>query len=101
MATITAVVPARVVEGGRVALEGSDLPTEIVPSVVVGDEPARTLFASSTKIVVDLPADVEGGRIPVRIENVPGETIYLSVGAVWATGLHQVDNPIFDRVGNL
>jgi len=99
--TITKVIPARVVEGGRVALAGSDLPTEDVPAVVVGDEPARTLFASSSKIVVDLPPSVEGGRTPVRLANAPGETIYLSVGATWATGLHQVDNPVFDREGNL
>jgi len=98
---ITSIIPNRVVEGGRVALAGSDLPTEAVPSVVVGDEPARTLFASSSKIVVDLPPSVEGGRTPVRLANVPGETIYLSVGAVWATGLHQVDNPVFDSKGNL
>jgi sugar lactone lactonase YvrE len=99
--TITSVIPTRVVEGGRVSLAGSGLPTETVPSVVVGEEPARTLFASSTKIVIDLPEDIEGGRTPVRIEDLPGETIYLSVGSVWATGLHQVDNPVFDRAGNL
>jgi len=99
--TITSVIPPRVVEGGRVALTGSDLSTEIVPSVVVGNEPARTLFASSSKIVIDLPEDIEGGPTPVRIASVPGETIYLSVGAVWATGLHQVDNPVFDPAGNL
>jgi sugar lactone lactonase YvrE len=98
---ITSVIPNRVVEGGRVALAGSDLPIEAVPSVVVGDEPARTLFASSSKIVVDLPPSVEGGRTPVRLANLPGEAIYLSVGAAWATGLHQVDNPVFDRKGNL
>ena len=101
MPTITSVIPPRVVEGGRVALTGSDLSTEIVPSVVVGNEPARTLFASSSKIVIDLPEDIEGGPTPVRIASVPGETIYLSVGAVWATGLHQVDNPVFDPAGNL
>jgi len=99
--TITSVVPPRVVEGGRVAFTGSELSTEIVPSVVVGNEPARTLFASSSKIVIDLPEDIEGGPTPVRIASVPGETIYLSVGAVWATGLHQVDNPVFDPAGNL
>jgi sugar lactone lactonase YvrE len=99
--TITSLVPTRVVEGGRVALTGSDLPTEVVPSVVVGQEPARTLFASSTKIVINLPPEIEGGRIPVRIEDLPGETVYLSVGSAWATGLHQVDNPVFDREGNL
>ena len=101
MPTITSVIPPRVVEGGRVALTGSELSTEIVPSVVVGNEPARTLFASSSKIVIDLPEDIEGGPTPVRIASVPGETIYLSVGAVWATGLHQVDNPVFDPAGNL
>src|SRR4026207_2244493 len=83
---ITSVVPNRVVEGGRIALAGSDLPTEVVPSVVVGDEPARTLFASSTRIVIDRPGDVEGGRTPVRIDNVPGGTGYLSIGAAWASG---------------
>ena len=101
MPTITSLVPTRVVEGGRVALTGSDLPTEVVPSVVVGQEPARTLFASSTKIVIDLPPTSKADGSPVRIENVPGETVYLSVGSAWATGLHQVDNPVFDREGNL
>ena len=101
MATITSVVPDRVVEGGRVALAGSGLLTEVVPSVVVGDEPARTVFASATKIVINLPPDIEGGRTPLRLENVPGETVYVSIGTVWATGLHQVDNPVFDREGNL
>ena len=98
---ITSVVPTRVVEGGRVSLAGSNLPTEVVPSVVVGDERVRTLFASSNRIVIDLPGEVEGGRTPVRIDNVPGETVYLSIGSIWATGLHQVDNPVFDRAGNL
>lgn len=101
MPTITSVVPTRVVEGGRVALGGADLPTEVLPSVVVGEEPARTVFASSTKIVINLPPEIEGGRTPVRLENIPGETVYVSVGTVWATGLHQVDNPVFDREGNL
>lgn len=101
MATITSVVPDRVVEGGRVALEGSGLLTEVVPSVVVGHEAARTVFASATKIVINLPPDIEGGRTPLRLENVPGATVYVSIGTVWATGLHQVDNPVFDREGNL
>ena len=59
------------------------------------------MFASATKIVINLPPDIEGGRTPLRLENVPGETVYVSIGTVWATGLHQVDNPMFDREGNL
>ena len=101
MSTITSITPTRVVEGGRVALEGDDLPTDVVPSIAVGDQPARTLFASSRKIVIGLPSDLDGGRTPVRISDNPGETVYVSVGVVWATGLHQVDNPVFDRQGNL
>ena len=39
--------------------------------------------------------------MPVRVESLPGETAFVSVGRVWATGLHQVDNPVFDSEGNL
>jgi sugar lactone lactonase YvrE len=48
-----------------------------------------------------LPADLESGPRPIRVEDVIGETVYVSVGGAWATGLHQVDNPVFDPEGNL
>ena len=83
------------------AVEGSGFATDGVPAVTVGSQPSRALFASSTKIVVGIPADLDGGPTPVRIDDLPGETIYVTVGSVWATGLHQVDNPVFDREGNL
>jgi sugar lactone lactonase YvrE len=37
----------------------------------------------------------------VRIEGAPGETAFVEVAAPFAAGLHQVDNPVFDRDGNL
>ena len=37
----------------------------------------------------------------MRLSDIPGERAYLSVGATWATGLHQVDSPVFDAAGNL
>jgi DNA-binding beta-propeller fold protein YncE len=98
---ISAVTPLRAVEGGRVAVEGSGFPTEELPAITVGDQPARALFASSRKLVIGIPPELDGGRTAVRIDDVPGETLYVTVGAVWATGLHQVDNPVFDRHGNL
>jgi len=63
------------------------------------DTPARIAFASSHRLVITIPDDIEGGRVPVLL----GDTAVgqLSIGAVWATGLHQVDNPVFDRDGNL
>jgi WD40 repeat protein len=99
--SVSSVVPLRAVEGGRVAVEGKDFPTEAFPAVTVGEQASRALFASSSKIVVAIPSELDGGPTPIRIEDIPGETIYVTIGSVWATGLHQVDNPVFDREGNL
>ena len=99
--TVSSVVPLRAVEGGRVAVEGAGFSTDSFPSVTVGDQTSRALFASSSKIVIAIPSQLDGGPTPIRIDDVPGETVYVTVGAVWATGLHQVDNPVFDRDGNL
>jgi sugar lactone lactonase YvrE len=42
---------------------------------------------------------MDGGRAPVLL----GDTTlgHVSIGSIWATGLHQVDNPVFDRDGNV
>lgn len=101
MPTITAVHPLRAVEGGRITLLGSDFPVDTLTSMLVGDAPARVTFASPSRIVVTIPADVEGGRIPMKVPGAPRETTYVAIGTRWATGLHQVDNPAFDRAGNL
>ncbi len=94
--TISSVAPLRAVEGGRVTLRGDGFPVDKLPDITVGDQPARVLFASSARIVIALPSDLEGGAKPIRVEDVDGETVYVSVGGSWATGLHQVDNPVFD-----
>ena len=99
--TISSVAPIRAVEGGRVTLRGHGFPVDKLPDITVGDQPARVLFASSVRIVIALPSELEGGARPIRIEDVAGETVYVSVGGAWATGLHQVDNPVFDVEGNL
>jgi len=99
--TISSVAPLRAVEGGRVTLRGHGFPVDKLPDITVGDQPARVLFASSVRIVIALPSELEGGSRPIRIEDVVGETVYVSVGGAWATGLHQVDNPVFDVEGNL
>ena len=83
------------------ALEGTGFLIDDLPSITIGDQPSRALFASSTRIVIAIPSELDGGPTPVRIEEIPGETIYVTVGSPWATGLHQVDNPVFDRSGNL
>jgi len=99
--TISSVAPLRAVEGGRVTLRGHGFPVDKLPDITVGDQPARILFASSARIIIALPSELEGGARPIRIEDIVGETVFVSVGGAWATGLHQVDNPVFDVEGNL
>ncbi|MBI2827939.1 MAG: IPT/TIG domain-containing protein [Acidobacteria bacterium] len=101
MSTITSVQPLRAVEGGRVTIHGTAFPVDNLLTIAVGEAAARVTFASSSRLVVLIPEELEGGRTPIKIPGAPGETAYVSIGARWATGLHQVDNPVFDAEGNL
>jgi len=96
---VTSVVPDRAVGRGRVTINGSGFSVGAAAEIMIRDTPARIAFASSRRLVITIPDEMEGGRVPVLL----GDTTLgqVSIGAVWATGLHQVDNPIFDRGGNL
>jgi sugar lactone lactonase YvrE len=101
---VTAVHPRRAVEGGRIAIHGADFPLEParLPEVRIGDRPARIVYASSSRVDVIVPPGA--GRVAaasVRVEGVASEAGYLEVAGPFATGLHQVDNPVIDREGNL
>ncbi|HVG63613.1 MAG TPA: IPT/TIG domain-containing protein [Hyalangium sp.] len=100
LATIHAITPPRAVAGGRVTLRGSGFPVEET-RVLLGDAPARLAFTSTTRLVISIPGDLDGGSTPVRLADGSGETMFLSIAAPCATGLHQVDNPAFDSAGNL
>jgi sugar lactone lactonase YvrE len=101
VAAITSVHPVRAVEGGRIAILGSEFPVDDLGTVLIGDVTARVAFASSSRLVVVIPKELEGGRAPMKLPGAPLETAYVSIGSRWATGLHQVDSPVFDRAGNL
>lgn len=99
---ILGVHPLWAVEGGRVSISGSGFEIDPeLPEVRFGTTPARITYASSQLLTAIVPEGLDGGRTPVRVESAPGETVYVDVGAPLATGLHQVDNPAFDRAGNL
>src|SRR5918992_4193115 len=97
-ATITAVEPLRAVEGGRVTLRG-EFASDPLPQVTFGEVAARLVFASPRRLVALAPPELEG-TTAIRVEGVQGAA-FVSIGAQWATGLHQVDNPVFDAQGNL
>src|SRR6187551_3227635 len=99
---VTAIHPLSAIEGGRITLDGSDFPVDqpCLPDVRVGDRPARVVYASSTRIAAIVPTGItQAGRTPVRVGE--GEDAFVEIAAPLATGLHQVDNPVFDREGNL
>ena len=99
--TITSVQPLRAVEGGRVTIHGSGFAVDKLLTIPVGDAPVRVVFASSRRVVIAIPGGLEARQAPIRIPGAPGGTAYISIGAPWATGLHQVDSPAFDAQGNL
>jgi len=102
-ARITSITPLQAIEGGRISIDGSGFPIDgpALPEVRVGDVPARVVFASPKRLSVIVPAGLDAGHAPVRIEGVTGATAFVDIAAPFATGLHQVDNPVFDRDGNL
>ncbi len=101
---VAAIHPYMAIEGGRVTIDGTNFPLDQpqLPAVRIGELFARVVYASPTSIAVLVPPGIaESGPATVRIEGVSGETAFVDVAAPCATGLHQVDNPVFDRDGNL
>jgi sugar lactone lactonase YvrE len=101
---VTSIHPKQAIEGARIAIQGAGFPVDRpqLPEVRIGGARARVVFASPTRIAALVPAGVgDGSRQPVRVEGVAGDDAFVEVAAAWATGLHQVDNPVFDREGNL
>ncbi|HZT77825.1 MAG TPA: hypothetical protein VFA27_14320 [Vicinamibacterales bacterium] len=102
-ARVTAVLPTRAIEGGRIAIEGDRFPLDQpqLPGVRIGHLPARVVFASASRLDVIVPAGLPAGPAPVRVDAVAGATAFVDIAAPFASGLHQVDSPVFDRDGNL
>jgi sugar lactone lactonase YvrE len=100
---VTAIHPLWAIEGGRISIEGAAFPVgePSLPEVHIGEQRARIAYASSTRLAAIVPAGLDGGRVTVRVAGGHGETAFVDIASPFATGLHQVDNPVFDRDGNL
>jgi len=98
---VTAVQPRQAVEGGRVGVHGDFGRQPTAVNIQIGESAARTVYASSRKIDVVVPACPVSGAYPVRVDRESPGDVVLDVGAPFATGLHQVDSPVFDHQGNL
>src|SRR5258707_14240877 len=100
---VTAIHPLSAIEGGRLTIEGSEFPVDdpVLPEVRIGDARARVVFASPTRLIAVVPGGLEGGRATVRVGGGSGMTAFVDLAVQFAAGLHQVDNPVFDREGTL
>jgi len=58
-------------------------------------------FAAADRMAVVVPPGLDGGHTPVKVAWLPGATLFARVGVMLATGLHQVDNPVFGPDGSL
>ena len=99
---VSVVHPQSAIEGGRIHIDGADFPLDgpTLPEVRIGGLQARLVHASPTRLSAIVPAGVDAGRAAVRVAGVLDEA-FIDIAAPFATGLHQVDNPIFDRDDNL
>ena len=100
---VTAIYPRKAVEGGRIAIHGADFPVDAsrLPDVRIADRVARVVFASATRLEAIVPTGLgKSGAATVRVDGAASEAV-VEVAGPFATGLHQVDNPVFDRAGNL
>ncbi|HEX7284117.1 MAG TPA: hypothetical protein VF239_18815 [Vicinamibacterales bacterium] len=103
MPVLTSLEPVRVIEGGRLWLRGDGFPQPESTSdlVTIGGLPARLAFAAGDRMAVVVPTGLDGGDTPVKCAWLPGATLYARVGRLLATGLHQVDNPVFAPDGSV
>lgn len=100
-ARITRVAPLRAVDGGILLVEGEHLPHDPPPRVTIADAEAHVVSASPRHLRIIVPSELDGGQVPLKVDAVPGGTVLIEVGTTLATGVHQVDNPVFDRDGNV
>jgi sugar lactone lactonase YvrE len=96
--------PAWAVPGGRVLIEGHNLPLapEGPPPVRVGLHDAHVTAASREAVRVVIPSAASGGTMAIRVGTEADNTLAsVEVARQLATGLHQVDSPAFDGLGRL
>lgn len=98
---LTGLSPHRAVAGGRVrlALSGFEFEPPGLPLVRLGDDAVPATFASPTAVAFVVPPGAAPGHVPLRLDALPGQTVFLDVGRPIATGIHQVDSPVVDAAG--
>jgi hypothetical protein len=99
---VTGVSPSRAIEGGRISLFGEFEHSDSLPDVRVDGRSARIVFGSSHQLSFIVPSGIsDGGPVSISLNDVQIPNAGIELGAAIAIGLHQVDNPLIDRSGNV
>ena len=100
---LTGLSPHRAVAGGKVrlALTGLDVEAVALPQIRIGEDTVRAAFASPTSVAFVIPSGGASGHVPLRLDAVPGQSVFLEIGAPITTGVHQVDSPVVDAAGTI
>lgn len=100
---IKSVAPAAGIEGGKVLIEGTGFDPEESSStqVLFGGVAARLLLISTSRILTQVPEEAKPGPLTIQVKNKTSNSYDFSIGEKLANDLNPVDNPIYDRDGNL
>ncbi len=100
--TVTGPFPARLVPGGRFWLRGANLSAAgaVTHRVSVGGLDAPIVFSAPDRLAAECPDEARGSS-KVELSWSTDRALHVEVGVPVATGVHQVDSPVFDERGNL
>lgn len=100
---IKRVSPPAGIEGGKVWIEGTGFSAEEVASTLIlfGEKAARPLLVSSNRMVVQVPDDAIPGPLVVSVKGKRSPEYPFHVGIRLSNEVNPVDNPVYDREGNL
>jgi sugar lactone lactonase YvrE len=100
---IKSVEPAAGIEGGKVVIEGSGFDPELSAHTKIdfGGVAGRALLISSRKIVAQVPEEAAPGPISVSVKGKNSNPFEFKLGTRLSSNVNPVDNPVFDRDGNL
>lgn len=99
---IKEVTPRAGIEGGKVSIQGTGFDPEASESLQIsfGGVAARPLLISSSRIISEIPENAKEGPIKVKIKR-RSSSVRFHVGRKLVDDVRPVDNPVYDKVGNL
>src|SRR5438477_6814615 len=100
---ITRIEPSAAIEGGKIWIYGNGFNPEEYAELQLkfGEVPGRIFMISNSRMLALVPDDAQPNGVTIEVKNRSAHTNRLILGRKLASNLHPVDNPVYDREGNL